>query len=520
MQGSVVVATSAGRLRGIRSAGVDTFLGVPYGQSTEGAGRLKESKPVAPWRGVREAYAFGPCAPQVDPRLDSQGTWARVLELMYPRGGTPVEAGSISEDCLSLNVWAPSGAEPGALPVMVWFHGGGFVHGAGSEAMFHGTNLARTGRAVIVTVNHRLGVLGYLPLGHLLGEEYEFSGLAGITDLVLALQWVRDNIRAFGGDPGNVTIFGQSGGGAKVSTLMSAPPATGLFHKAILQSGVMGVAPTADDGAQLTAAVLDAFGVSEQRADLLLELPLAHLLDCQRRFTRAISTFRPTAHPEYFPVNVFTAGAAPLRADVPVLIGSTTHDMALMLTEDPSYADLDFDSLPAKAEEYYDGAGAELVADYRERFPGDSAQLVLARIVTDRSFGLSAGLAADHLLAAGHEVYKYRFAYETEAHGGLLGACHSLDLPFVFNTVHQSPFSGERHERYAVAAAMSSAWLDFAETGVPRRPTGEPFARYDESRPVTVIDAVWSSDHDVDPAVFEATAHAPMWRNRLDSDTE
>lgn len=511
MQGSVVVSTSAGALRGVRSAGVDSFLGVPYGAPPVGARRLRESVPAEPWRGVRDATSFGAAAAQVDPRLDSQGTWAQVLELMYPRGGTPVEAGRMSEDCLFLNVWSPSGAEPGSLPVMVWFHGGGFVHGAGSEAMFHGTNLARTGRAVIVTVNHRLGMLGYLPLGHLLGEDYALSGLAGMTDLVLALRWVRDNIAAFGGDAGNVTIFGQSGGGAKVSTLMSMPPARGLFHKAVLQSGVMGVIPSRDEGEDLAAAVLDSFGISETHAELLLDLPLAVILEGQRRFTRAITTFRPSAHPEYLPGSAFGAGGAPLDPEVPVMVGITSHDMALMLTEDPEYAGLTEDSFARRLDELYGEEGPAILREYRDRQPDESPQLVLSRIYTDRTFGLAAGLAADHLLALGHEVYKYEFAYETDAHQGLLGACHSLDLPFVFNTVQQSPFAGDKPDRYAVAAAMSSAWLDFAESGVPRTPAGEPWVRYDASRPVTVIDTEWSQKNEVDPEKFRSTAHAPMW---------
>lgn len=513
MQGPIVVATTAGRIRGVRSNGVDSFLGVPYGEPTGGAARLKAPKPARRWTGIRDAFSFGPSSPQVDPRFDSQGSWASVLELLYPRGGTPLEAGPSGESSLVLNVWAPAGTHHEPLPVMVWFHGGGYAHGTGSEAMFNGAALARSGRAIIVTVNHRLGILGYTPLGHLLGEEYAASGNAGLLDLVLALEWVRDNIAGFGGSPERVTIFGQSGGGAKVATLLGVPSAQGLFQQAIVQSGVMGWVATEEEGHSFTSALLDSFGIEESRADMLLELPLEYLLEGQRRFQRSVTSFRPTLDGDFLREIPFGATVTPLADGIPLMIGSTTHDMALMLTEDPSYASVTEDNLSARLDGFYPGHGEALHAQYRERNPAESAQLLLSRIVTDRSFGLAAGQAADAKSLQSAPVFRYEFAYETTAHGGSLGSCHSLDLPFVFGNVAASPFAGEGADRFAVSEAMGNAWLSFAESGVPTMPDGASWPQYgtESGRVTTIIDAEWSVRPGQNPADVLSTQHGAFW---------
>ena len=265
MADHIVVETVSGKLRGIVQNGVRIFKGIPYGGPVEGAGRFMPPAKPAPWTGVRDALDFGPRAMQPDQPF---GISPEVLALLSLNDPQPM-----SENCLVLNVWTPAAGDGGKRPVMFWCHGGAFTAGSGSSDWYDGANLSRKGDAVVVTVNHRLGVLGYLHLGDLGGDAYAASGNAGMLDLVAALTWVRDNIAAFGGDPANVTIFGESGGGAKVSVLMAMPAAHGLFHKAIVQSGA-GVQMTPRENATETAkAVLANLGLDTREIDKLRTLP-------------------------------------------------------------------------------------------------------------------------------------------------------------------------------------------------------------------------------------------------------
>ena len=490
-----VIPTTSGRIRGIRANGVDTFLGVRYAQSTAGKARFLPPVAPEPVSGVQDAFWFGPGFPQVDSRVSAAGLGAKLMTLLYPRGSSPLEAGPMSEDSLTLNVWTPAAAEGRSLPVMVWFHGGAYSTGTGAESMFYGETLAQSGRAVIVTVNHRLGILGYTPLGHILGSEYSSSGSAGIADLVLAMEWVRDNIAGLGGDPDNVTIFGQSGGGSKVCTLLGVPAARGLFAKAIVQSGVFGAFNDAEGGVAFTSALLDSLGIPESNADVLLDLPLPHLMEGQRRFQRAVSNFAPTIDGVFLPADLLSTRISPLAEDIPLLLGYTTHDMAMMLTFDPGYVNMNFEQLPDILQRDLGEADLSLIDSYRSRFPHESAQLILSRIATDHSFGRAA-LAAAELKSSEKtaDVFVYEFSYQTEVLDGLLGSCHSLDLPFVFGNVGWSPFAGERPERHSVASSVMNAWLAFAESGVPRTPSGDAWKNYsaESGRIRTVIDVEWS----------------------------
>src|SRR4051794_18965023 len=247
-----VVETAAGKLRGIASGGISAFKGIPYGAPTGGANRFMPPQPPAPWSGIREAASCHAQAPQMPGRPERRPELRTILG--------PADTSPESEDCLTLNVWTPGigpAASNGAkLPVMVWLHGGAFAYGSGNRAVTDGANLARSGDVVVVSVNHRLNIFGFLHLADLGGERYAHSGNAGVLDLVAALEWVRDNIAAFGGDPGNVTIFGESGGGGKVSVLLAMPRARELFHRAVIQSGAAIRVRTSVRAAALTEAVL------------------------------------------------------------------------------------------------------------------------------------------------------------------------------------------------------------------------------------------------------------------------
>ncbi|WP_067449745.1 carboxylesterase/lipase family protein [Actinomadura macra] len=497
MQKRVIVDTTSGKVGGVRHRGVASFLGIPYGAPTGGPARFRPPEHAKPWPGVRDATIFGNAAPQNDIRLAATGSWVEAIDYFYPRTGSALEGIPMGEDCLVLNVWTPEARVPGDRPVMVWLHGGGYQHGAGSESMFLGDRLARLGDVVVVTVNHRLGMFGYLNLEELLGGEFEGSGIAGLLDLVLALEWVRDNIDGFGGDPGNVTLFGQSGGGDKVRNLMSMPSVSGLFHKAIIQSSP-GPLPTSPEAAHdLAAQTVHVAGLSPSRARELTTWGTGPLLELQRCvtgdvmggftldqdiFAAAQASFTPSVDP----------APTPDGAGVPVLIGYTSHDASLILCNAPEYATFTDPQLHAWTAGRF-GATAEATATaYQDRVGPEPARLRLARIVTDMTFAPAAiNLASE--LSTRHTVHCYEFAYQTPILGGLLGATHSLDLPFVFHNAELSPLAGDRGDRREVSTRMAQAWTSFARTGEPGHgdiPTWEPYTP--ETRATMRIDSTWS----------------------------
>lgn len=462
MQSVRVVATQGGRVRGISHNGVQRYLGIRYGEAPVGDRRWQVAAPAA-WAGVADATAYGPAAPQLDTRLSAGGLMPAVLDLLYPRGGSPAENGAIGEDCLRLNVWAPEDAD--GLPVMVWLHGGGFVHGAGSEQVFAGDVLARTGRVVVVSINHRLGMLGFLELEHLLGDRWRRSGNVGLTDILLALRWVAANIGSFGGDPARVTIFGQSGGGAKVAAMTAVSEAAGLFGGAVIQSGPVRWTGDPESARATTAAVLEAANIPEHDAELLFELPLRQLLYLQQAADASGLGWRPYVDGDLLPAAPYSG---PDRsAAVPLLVGYTAHDFSLFLCERDDYASLDRDAVLAFLRGTHGERAETVLRECESAHPGLPPQLHLARVLTEETMARSTHIALRDAAACGARVYGYRFDYVTEAANGLLGATHSSDLAFVFGTVDRIPLSGYRPERFAVSQAMSDAWIRFAETRDP-----------------------------------------------------
>ncbi|MFT4123662.1 MAG: carboxylesterase family protein [Microbacteriaceae bacterium] len=461
--GVVDVETTAGTLRGIASPRVTALLGVPYAAPVSGAGRFLPPRPAEPWRGLRVADAFGPGSPQVDPRLSAGEHYYRVLRLLYPGVPSPLEGRPSDEDSLVLNVWTP-GADEARRPVMVWLHGGGFVHGTGAEGWFQGDRLAELGDVVVVTLNHRLGALGFLGAGE--GEQ-SASGIAGMLDIVEALRWVRDNAAAVGGDPGNVTVFGQSGGGGKVATLLAMPAAAGLFHRAIIQSGPFTRAIEPEHAAGVRAefvAALAAGGTTPETA------PVSAVLEVQADLVarHGMAAFGPTLHPLHLPAHPFDAAAPALADGIPLMVGTTTHEFSLMLSEHAWYHSMSDEELPARlAAVFPDDATAALEA-YRElEGPDAPPQLLLARATSDIVFGAPSDALRSLKATQSAPVYSYRFDYRTEVLGGILGAHHSLDLPFVFANTDRSPVTGDRPVRHEVAARMALAWASFARTGHP-----------------------------------------------------
>lgn len=465
-----VVAVDGGTIRGIDNAGVVSFLGVPYGASTAGENRFQRPQPVAPWTGVRDALTFGPSAPQVDTRSHSTGSAPRLLTLLYPRTGSPAEGGPISEDCLRVNVWSPSNAE--GLPVLVWLHGGGFTHGSGNEMAFNGDTLAAAANIVVVTVTHRLGILGFLDLRE---EGAPESANAGMLDLVAALEWVQRNIAALGGDPNRVTIAGQSGGSAKVAALTAIPAAHGLFSRGIMMSGPFTHMTTPDEAATLRRTVADIAGITSlqrwrsepleallaAQAEQLRRAPLAPSSEGPPSLA-AIPGFAPSLDPGHLPHDPFqSSGPAEL------MIGWTTHEAAMFLAEDPAFTtDLTAEEAATRVDPMSAIDGVTY-ADLAQRFPAEPPHLLLARRMSELMFaGPSRELAAQ-AHDAGSQVWTYEFAQPTEVLGGLLGACHSLDLAYAFGTVDRVPLTGRSLDRLAISREMMRAFAAFARMGNP-----------------------------------------------------
>jgi len=334
---TITVATRAGLVRGQTEGGIHSFKGVPYGAPTSGANRFMPPRPVQPWAGVREAVAYGPIAPQ----LSRDGAAA----------ASPIDdaRGQEGEDCLVLNVFTP-GADAAGRPVMFWCHGGGFISGSGGAA-YDGSNLARRGDVVVVTINHRLNGLGFLHLGDIGGPEFAASGNVGMLDIVAALEWVRDNIAAFGGDPANVTVFGESGGGRKTAVLMAMPAAKGLFHRAIIESGPELRVNERPYATELAEAVLSELGLKPSQLEELQRLPLKRVMaalgaaSAKMPSSNARGGFRPVVDGTVLPSHPFSPAAPPISTDIPLLVGFNKTEATLFLAGDKLAFELDEEGL-------------------------------------------------------------------------------------------------------------------------------------------------------------------------------
>ena len=473
---SEIVETRDGAVQGIVSNGIRIFRGIRYGASTAGANRFRPPQPVEPWSGVLDAVDYGDTAPQAFSRLALGGT----------KGNRP----KIGEDCLVLNVWTP-GCDAGRRPVMVWLHGGGFEAGTGSMALYDGTNVARRGDVVIVTINHRLNLFGHLHLADLLGAEFDGSANAGYLDVVAALRWVRDNVAAFGGDPDNVTIYGQSGGGRKVSISMSAPIAQGLFHKGIVQSGSHLRLVPRDRAQAMTEALLAVFDIPHGQAQRLQDVPMDSLIDANRKVR---GRFSPTIDDVVFDRHPWDPAAPEISAGIPLMIGTCRTELSNQVgSADPSTFELTDEQLPEKLSRYVPAEDvARLTETVRRSSPNATASEVFFTIATARGYWLDSVLQTERKAQqGGAPVYSYRLMWRTPVEGGRRITPHSLDLPFVFDNVAVAPdmVGPPSSETAALADAMSEAWIAFARTGDPNHAAIGAWAPYDlERRNVMLFD--------------------------------
>ncbi len=476
------VETTSGKVRGERGDGVEIFRGIPYGADTSGRNRFLPPKPPAPWSGVRDAIDYGHIAPQSPSagRID----YVRAIHWYDQPGGQ-------GEDCLVLNVWTPQ-TDNGKRPVLVCFHGGGFTSGSGNHRGFDGEIEARNQDVVCVSVNHRLGVLGYLHLADLLGAEFAQSGVVGMLDLHLALEWVRDNIAHFGGDPNRVMIFGQSGGGAKTTALLGMPRAEGLFHAAGVQSGSSLRIRTPEEAAKTAQAILDAMGLTKARARELQDIPFEMMVAAAAALP-AGNAFGPVLDGTVYTRHPFDPDAPPYSKNVPMIVGTTLDDSALALTN----FDLDMDGLMKVAQGIAGEHAQQIVTAYRDAYPNATPFKLQARMLTDRGFRRGATTQAERKAAqGGAPVYTYLVTYEAPCYGGKFGAVHGVDVELVLNQ-YGGELTGESAAAKALADSMGAAWANFARTGNPNASGLPEWPAFDlQSRATLIVDSPCRIEND------------------------
>ncbi|MFC1947095.1 carboxylesterase/lipase family protein [Chloroflexota bacterium] len=461
-----VAETVSGKIEGTYRGGLYIFKGVPYAASPVGTLRWMPPQPHSSWDGIRPAVEFSPIAPQTvlpNPALDA----IRVLQQQ-------------SEDSLYLNIWTP-GLDDAKRPVMVWIHGGAFNMGSGSEPLTDGAKLASRGDVVVVSINYRLGLLGFLNLNEVTSGRIPSSGNEGLLDQVAALRWVRDNISAFGGDPDNVTIFGESAGAMSIGCLLVMPEARELFNKAILQSGVGSTVSLLDAGVMLSGRFLEYFSLKPEDTEAMLNLTVDQLLDAnqelKRQFARKeeeemrITVTAPVIDGKIIPdipYELIKKGAA---GGVKIIAGTNLEEWTLLCMMDTKLPNLEDTGLLRRLEYYLpSGYSSGLVNAYRTarsaRAMSTSAPEVFKAIQTDRMFRMPCLKVVDAQTRHNPSTYNYLFTWKSPILGGMLGACHSLDIGFVFGT-YIPDFHGSGPAADRLSTNMQEAWLAFARTGDP-----------------------------------------------------
>jgi para-nitrobenzyl esterase len=458
--------TTSGPVTGVTDDGVAVFRGVPYGADT-GPRRFQPPVAPAPWRDPRPCLAHGHAAPQRSDEPDQ------------------------SEDCLYLNVWTP-GTDAARRPVLVYIHGGAYSNGSGSSPLTDGTRLARRGDVVVVTVNHRLNALGYAYLDRLADGFYD-SGNLGQLDLILALRWVRDNIAAFGGDPGCVTLIGQSGGGAKIAALMATPAAAGLFHRACTMSGQQVTASGPINATRRAEVWLAALGLSRDRIGEVRTLPLGRLVEALSATDPILGGslyFGPVLDDRSLTRHPFFPDAPPQSAHIPMMIGNTREETLAFLGNDPANAGLTWDTLPDRltpSQLRIDVAPERVVDWYRRAHPEMTPDQVLIRATTAGRSWRAAVIEAEMRAAQGAPAWVYQLDWASRLPNGRTGAYHTSDIPLMLDNVRAEGSGAAGRDAQNMADVMSETLLAFARTGSPDNPRLPAWMPYSLERRETMM---------------------------------
>jgi para-nitrobenzyl esterase len=482
------VRTTSGRVRGRLRDGVTEFLGIPYAAPPVGPLRFRAPVRPARWEGTRPCLEFGPVCPQHDFRDEN------VMVVPMPE---PWEARRQQEDCLNLNIWTPA-ADHGDRPVLMWVHGGAFVVGSGSSPNYDGASLARRG-VVVVTINYRLGGLGYLHLGPLGGDPR--SANLGQLDQIAALEWVQDNIAAFGGDPDNVTTFGESAGGMAVGTLLAMPGARGLFRRAIAQSGAGHHCLSAEAARGVAQRFCELTGLDPRDRDAVEALPVDHITKATLQLRREVleqperllgdeahlgMPLMPVVGTDALPQTACDAVADGRAAGVDLLVGTTRDEAKVFTVEPPS------DAIPPRYLSLFTNGGQDpedVRRTYATDLGGEAQGALSGTLSSDGFFWIPAIRLAEAQQRTGSTTYMYRFDWSSPVFGGALGAHHGLDVPFVFGTVRSPicrPVVGDDPPGRLVND-VQQAWVAFAGTGNPTHPGIPAVAPYEAGRRTTLI---------------------------------
>ncbi|SHG41928.1 para-nitrobenzyl esterase [Chryseolinea serpens] len=488
-QDIAVAQTRSGKVRGYIHNGIYAYKGIPYAQ----AKRFQAPQKPTPWEGIRSSMTYGPVSPLLTPTTQVNDE----SEFLFHH-----DWGYTNEDCLRLNVWTPAINDGKKRPVMFWIHGGGYTAGSSQELpSYDGESISRKGDVILVSINHRLNILGFLDLSEY-GDQYKGSANASFLDLVAALEWVKDNISNFGGDPNNVTIFGQSGGGGKVTTLMSSPKAKGLFHKAIVQSGVWSDFQDNLISKRIGAAVLNELGIIPSRVDSIAKVPYDKLVAAGNKALQKVREqltaegkpvgaglrfgWGPTLDGDFLPYQMSDPKALALSANVPLVIGSTKNEFITSI-RNPDLRKATPEQAKAHLQKQWGDKTEAYLAAVKKTYPNDTR----ASDLVDIDGFFRPGMVAEANAKSSNgtaPVYMYLFTWQSPVFNGDYKAFHCMEIPFVMNNIARcEEMTGGGKEAYALADKMSQAWINFARTGDPNHKGLPQWPKYSEAVGATMM---------------------------------